>query len=144
VRAFDDNMTPVQQQQIVVAHSALPQGCRCAPASEEALAAFEVQFGPVPPDYRWYLAVCGGGVIGSEWIACIKELPETHRRVREGQQNEFYTLLDFFPVGWDGGGNPYGFDLQSGRIVIEDHDFGGIHEVAENFYALLAKKGLLK
>jgi len=123
---------------------ALPEGCRSAPASEESLAAFEAQFGAIPPDYRWYLATCGGGVIGSEWIDDIEELPKTHRKVREGQQQEFYTLREFFPVGWDGGGNPYGFDLTSGRIITEDHDFGGIHEVAEGFYALLRKKGLLQ
>lgn len=137
-------MTSAQQQQIVEAHSALPEECRNPAASEEALAGFESQFGPIPPDFRWYLAACGGGVIGSEWINGIKELPETHRRVREGQQNGFYTLREFFPVGWDGGGNPYGFDLQSGRIVTEDHDFGGIHSVAEGFFDLLCKKGLFR
>lgn len=141
--AFDD-MTPAQFQQILGAHSALPEGCRYPPASVEALAAFESQFGPIPPDYRWYLAACGGGVIGSEWIDSIKELPETHRRVREGQQHGLYTLREFFPVGWDGGGNPYGFDLQSGKIVTEDHNFGGIHVVAESFFDLLCKKGLLR
>lgn len=137
-------MTTPQQQSIVEAHSALPDGCRCAPASDEALAAFEAQFGPIPPDYRWYLRRCGGGVIGSEWIDGIKDLAETHRQVREGQQNGFYALRDFFPIGWDGGGNPYGFDLKSGRIVTEDHDFGGIHDVASDFFDLLTLKGLLK
>lgn len=136
-------MTTVQQQQIFDAHFALPEECRSPAASEEALSAFESQLEPIPTDYRWYLTACGGGVIGSEWINGIEQLAETHRRVREGQQNGFYTLQDFFPVGWDGGGNPYGFDLQSGRILTEDHDFGGIHVEAESFFELLCKKGLL-
>jgi hypothetical protein len=136
-------MTVSQQQMILKAHADLPLDCRCAPASEEALAAFEAQSGPIPADYRWYLRECGGGVIGSEWIDGIDELPETHRRVREGQQNGFYTLRDFFPIGWDGEGNPYGFDLKSGRIITEDHNFGGIHDVASDFFDLLCRKGFL-
>jgi hypothetical protein len=136
-------MTSAQKQKILEAHNALPDGCRYAPVSEEALLAFEARCGSIPADYRWYLRECGGGVIGSEWIDGIKELPETHRRVREGQQRGFYTLRDFFPIGWDGGANPYGFDLNSGRIVMEDHDVGGIHEVASDFLDLLGKKGLL-
>lgn len=53
-------------------------------------------------------------------------------------------MRDFFAIGWDGGGNQYGFDLKSGRIVPEDHDFGRIHEVASDFSDLLTQKGLLK
>lgn len=137
-------MTTQQEQTVLKAHNSLPEGCRYAPASEETLVTFEAQFGPIPPDYRWYLRECGGGVIGSEWIDGIKELPETHRRVSEGQRNGFYTLQDFFPIGWDGGGNPYGFNLKSGHLVTEDHDFGGIHEIAVDFFDLLNRKGLFK
>ena len=36
-------MRTPQQQSILEAHNALPDGCRYEPASEEALAAFEVE-----------------------------------------------------------------------------------------------------
>lgn len=137
-------MTPSQKQQVKDAHFELPEACQRQPALAEDLAAFEKEFGDIPPDYRWYLAECGGGVIGSEWIDGIEELAATHRKVREGQRRGFYTVAHFFAVGWDGAGNPYGYDLGSGRIVTEDHNFGGIHELATDFYGLLCKKGLIK
>ena len=94
--------------------------------------------------YRWYLAACGGGLIGSEWIDSIEDLPVTHRKVREAQRRGFYRIAHFFPLGWDGAGNPYGYDLDTGRIVTEDHDFGGIHELAPDFFGLLCAKGLVR
>ena len=141
---FDEIVTPSQQQKIKVAHNELPEDCRSSPAAPDELAAFEQKFGPIPQDYRWYLANCGGGVIGSEWIDSIEDLPATHRKVREAQRRGFYRVAHFFPLGWDGGGNPYGYDLDTGRIVTEDHDFGGIHEVAADFYDLVCSKGLVR
>jgi hypothetical protein len=137
-------MTPAQKQRIKDAHFELPETCRRRPVLAEDFAAFEKEFGDIPPDYRWYLAECGGGVIGPEWIDGIEELAATHRKVREGRRRGFYTILHFFALGWDGAGNPYGYDLDSGRIVTEDHNFGGIHELATDFYSLLCKKGLIK
>jgi hypothetical protein len=137
-------VSPSQQHKIKAAHLALPAECRRPPASPQELAAFEEEFGPIPADYQWYLLECGGGVIGSEWIDSIQELPSTHRKVHEGQKRGYYKILRFFPLGWDGGGNPYGYDLETGRIVMEDHDFGGTHQVATDFYDLLCKKGLAR
>lgn len=137
-------MSPFQQQQIKDAHFELPEDCRHEPASPEDLAVFESEFGTIPPDYRWYLAECGGGVIGSEWIDSIDELPTTHRKVREGQGRGFYRIVRFFPLGWDGFGNAYGYELETGHIVMEDHNFGGVHEVATDFYDLLCKKRLVR
>lgn len=137
-------MTPSQQQQIKKAHLELPEDCRHEPALPEELAAFEEEFGPIPVDYRWYLAECGGGVIGSEWIDNIEELPTTHRKVRDGQKRGFYRISHFFPMGWDGFGNAYGYDLDTNHIVMEDHNFGGVHELASGFFELLCKKGLIR
>jgi hypothetical protein len=108
------------------------------------LEAFEAEFGAIPGDYRWYLAECGGGVIGSEWIDGIEELAVTHRKIREGQRRGFYRIARFFPLGWDGFGNAYGYDLETGHIVMEDHNFGGVHEMAMDLYDLVTKKGLLR
>ncbi len=137
-------MTESQQQQIKAAHEQLPDDCRSAPATAEKLATFEKEFGAIPEDYRWYLANCGGGVIGSEWIDSIEDLPSTHRKVREGQRKGFHRIARFFPIGWDGWGNAYGYDLDSGRIVFEDHNCGGVHELAPDFFSLLCAKGLVK
>ncbi|MCB1076403.1 MAG: SMI1/KNR4 family protein [Verrucomicrobiae bacterium] len=132
-------MTQRERDQILRAHWELPEGCRHAPATEEQISEFETEFSPIPEDYRWYLIACGGGVIGSEWIDGIAELPETHRKF----QNDGYKIPDFFPIGWDGGGNPFGFDVSGGGLVCEDHDFGGIHKEADTFFGLLCAKGLI-
>lgn len=51
-------------------------------------------------------------------------------------------MNDVFVIGWDGGGNPFGIHIESGRIIVEDHDFGGIHDMAKSFAAFL-EHGLL-
>ena len=83
-------------------------------------------------------------MIGSEWIDGIRELPKSHRRFIEGRDRGFYTLKNFFLIGWDGGGNPYCIETSSGKVVTEDHDFGGVHTVADSFFDLLDKKGMFK
>ena len=137
-------MTATQQQQIKDAHFELPEDCRYTAASAEELDDFESDFGAIPSDYRWYLAECGGGVIGCEWIDGIEELTSTHRKVQEGQRRGFYRIPRFFPLGWDGAGNPSGYNQETGHIVTEDHDSGGIYDLASDFYSLLCKKGLIK
>jgi hypothetical protein len=143
LRVITKSMTAEQKAQIAEAHVSLPEPCRYAPATIEEVATFEREFGSIPQDFRWFLIECGGGVIGSEWIDDIKRLSSTHRKVREAQKRGFYRLARFFPLGWDGWGNPYGYDLDTGRIVTEDYDFGGVHEVASDFYDLLRQKGLI-
>ena len=51
-------------------------------------------------------------------------------------------MRNVFVIGWDGAGNPYGIDSATGKLLVEDHNFGGIHEVATSFEAFLTK-GLL-
>ena len=46
-------------------------------------------------------------------------------------------MADVFVIGWDGAGNPFGIDRATGRVLVEDHNFGGIHEMAESFSAFL-------
>jgi len=48
-------------------------------------------------------------------------------------------MRDVFIIGWDGWGNPFGIELSSGRVLVEDHNFGGIHEMAPSFHVLLAR-----
>lgn len=136
-------LSPLQKEKIRKAHFELPAECRNLPASEPDLLRFEQEFeATIPEDYRWYLSECGGGVIGREWIDGIEQLAESHRRFREGAKGGLYSLENFFIVGWDGSGNPCGFDLENGKILTEDHDFGGIHVMANCFFSLLERVGL--
>lgn len=107
-----------------------PEDYRLQPASEEELSSFESEFGPIPPAFREYLEVCGGGIGGSpEWIDGLTELVATHRHYSTGLPEGWWTMRDVFVIGWDGSGNPFGIERSSGRILVEDHDFGGIHEM---------------
>ena len=118
---------------IIAAHRALPEDIRSAPATADELAAFESSFGPIPPAYRWYLEHCGGGVAGSEWLA------ESHRKFQSECGEGGWTLRDVFIIGWDGGGNPFGISAKTGEVLVEDHDFGGIHVLAPSLHSFLAQ-----
>jgi hypothetical protein len=134
-------MTAEEQRKIREAHDALPAACRSNPASEDALRAFEAEFGPIPADYRWYLAECGGGVVHSEWLDDIDALKKSHAKFRaEAAHPSGWKKKDEFLIGWDGGGNPMLIDRKSGEVVVEDHDFGGVHIEAPSFAAFCLKR----
>jgi hypothetical protein len=118
--------------------TALPDDLRRPRATEEKLRRFEASFGPIPPDYRWFLLVCGGGCFGSEELDGIDQLETSHTKFRrESGPPRGWTMTGVFIVGWDGGGNPFGIEAVTGRVSVEDHDFGGIHELAPSFERLL-------
>ena len=128
------------RQALVAAWHACPEDYRHPPAAEDELRAFEAEFGPIPPAFREYLSVCGGTVGGSpEWIDGLADLRETHRKFRAELGPGGWTMRGVFVVGWDGGGNPFGIEGSSGRVLVEDHDFGGIHEMAPSFHAMLVR-----
>jgi hypothetical protein len=132
------------QERIVSAWSKRPEDIRSPPASDAQIAAFERKFGPMPSDFRWFLAACGGGVVGSEWVDDIGRLGETHTKfVAESGSPRGWRMEDVFVIGWDKGGNPFGIHRKSGKMLVEDHDFGGIHEMASSFEAFL-ERGLLR
>lgn len=124
---------------LIAAWSERSRDIRHPPASEPQLAAFEARFGRIPPVFRWFLETCGGGVIGSDWVDGIEQLTLTHEKFRaESARATGWRMTDVFVIGWDGAGNPFGIDLNTGRLLVEDHHFGGIHEVAPSFEAFLA------
>jgi len=126
------------KSKILVAFQTLPDGCRSAPAGESALVEFEAEFGSIPADFRWFLKTCGGGTVGSEWVDDIDELSATHRRFRvQCTVPDGWKMRDIFVIGWDGSGNPFGIQHCSGAILVEDHDFGGIHTLADSFSTFL-------
>lgn len=136
-------MNESKRKQLADAFAALPDGCKYAIATEPHLEEFESTFGPIPDDFRWFLLHCGGGTIGSEWVDGIDELTKTHRKFKaECEVANGWTMDDVFVIGWDGAGNPFGIDTQTGRMLVEDHDIGGIHEMSPSFESFL-ERGLL-
>ena len=127
-----------EQARIKEAWLTLPASLRSDPASEAELTAFEERYGSIPPDFRWFLAVCGGGPVGSEWVDDISKLPRTHDNFRKqcSPQNG-WTMRDVFLIGWDGAGNPFGIHIPTGELRVEDHNFGGVHRMAESFARFL-------
>lgn len=139
VSCMDDS----KRKQIADAFAALPDGCKYARATESELVAFESTFGTIPDDFRWFLIHCGGGTIGSEWVDGISKLAATHHKFSaESAMEDGWTMEGVFVIGWDGAGNPFGIDTATGRILVEDHNFGGIHEMSPSFEAHL-EGGLL-
>ena len=132
-------MNEAQQARINEAWLTLPASVRSDPASEAELAAFEASYGSIPPDFRWFLAHCGGGPIGSEWVDSITELPRSHDRFRQqSARPNGWTMRDVFIIGWDGSGNPFGIHTPTGELRVEDHNFGGVHRMAESFAHFLS------
>jgi len=136
-------MDESKRKQIADAFSALPDGCKHAIATERQLEEFESAFGIIPDEFRWFLLHCGGGTIGTEWVDGIDELPRTHRKFKaESAIKNGWTMEGVFVIGWDGAGNPFGIESATGRMLAEDHNFGGIHEMSSSFPAFL-ERGLL-
>ena len=98
------------------------------------LADFEARYCSIPADFRWFLAECGGGSVGSEWVDDITELPHSHDKFRrEAAHPNGWTMCDVFVIGWDGAGNPFGIHTPTNELRVEDHNFGGVHRMAESF-----------
>ncbi|RYD75328.1 MAG: SMI1/KNR4 family protein [Verrucomicrobiaceae bacterium] len=116
----------------------LPSEVRSAPASEAAIAAFERANGRIPVEYRQFLVQCGGGPVGSEWIDGIGKLCATHAKFKAECGPGGWSNCNVFVIGWDGAGNPISID-PTGAVVVEDHNFGGVHVLASSFIEFLSK-----
>ena len=89
------------------------------------------EFGVTEEFYRDWLIETGGGPIGPDWYDGITELRDSQIKL----ETEPWSISGFV-IGWDGAGNP--MVLQStGVIITEDHNFGGVYEVASSFETLL-------
>lgn len=109
----------------------MPPALRSQPATEEQLSEFEASHGPIPEDYRWFLLACGGGHFGAEEVDDIVRLAKTHAKFQsESDLPNGWTMRGVFVIGWDGVGNPFGIEEVSGRVVLENHSLGGVHELA--------------
>jgi hypothetical protein len=114
----------------------LPGEARYLPASPAQLDTFEHSYGPVPSEYRVFLLEFGGGVVGSERVDGIEQLSNTHAKYESERHPGGWTMQDAFVIGWDGAGNPMAID-RSGAVVVEHHNFGGVHQLAPSFLAFL-------
>jgi SMI1 / KNR4 family (SUKH-1) len=111
--------------------AAMPESLRRETATEQQLREFETIYGAIPQDYRWFLLTCGGGHFASEFVDDIAELTKSHTKFRrEFGPPRGWTMRNVFIFGWDGFANPFGVEINTGRVVVEDHNFGGIHELA--------------
>jgi hypothetical protein len=125
---------------VIEFYMSLPDEVRFSPATEEQLQGFERKYRPIPSDYRWFLSACGGGVVGAEWVDGIQELPKTHDKfAAESAISEGWTMRNVFIIGWDGSGNPFGICEATGKVLVEDHDLGGTHEMASSFEAFIVE-----
>jgi hypothetical protein len=117
---------------------AFPADGRSFAAGIAEIEKLQDELGPPPEDLRWFLLELGGGPVGSEWIDDASKLRETQVKFRAEQ----WSLTDCFVIGWDGAGNPIAIDRRSGKVLTEDHVFGGVHELSPSFEAFLCR-GLL-
>ena len=132
-------MSPDAIASLLPLWNARPEGIRLRRASDEELRKFEALHGPIPQDFRQFLQVFGGGAVGSEWVDGIEQLTKTHEKFKAETGPKGWQLQGVFIVGWDGSGNPFGIEMSSGAILVEDHDFGGVHEMAPSFEAFLLR-----
>jgi hypothetical protein len=128
-------MNEMLRRSITEAWHKLPKDARSEPATEEQLRQFESTFGAIPEDFRWFLATCGGGLVGADRVDDITQLPESHLNFRCASGPHRWTMDGVFIVGWDGGGNPFGIELSTGRVLVEYQN--GIHRMASSFAAFL-------
>ena len=123
-------------EEILELWSQLPDEVKGRKAPSHELEAFESEYGTIPVDYRWFLRECGGGPVGPDWIDGIGELANTHAKFRsESIVHNGWTSTGFI-IGWDGAGNPILID-ETGKVIVEDHNFGGIHELSSSFRSFL-------
>lgn len=102
------------------------------PVDAEVVDAILARHGVSNGSYRRWLLASGGGPIGSNWYDGVEELQQSQEKLEE----EKWAVAGFV-IGWDGAGNPIVLG-NSGEILTEDHNFSGIHQLAESFDELLA------
>jgi hypothetical protein len=101
------------------------------PVSEKAVDQILTKSNVLDLTYRNWLIETGGGPIGSDWYDSLVELEESQKK----NLKESWSVKGFV-IGWDGAGNPIVLN-DIGEIITEDHNFGGIHKIADSFTELL-------
>ena len=109
------------------------QGVFNGPVEPQKVSTFLDSYHITDKIYRNWLIETNGGPISSNWYDSLDELVLSQKKLSSES-----WIIKGFVIGWDGSGNP--IVIQSDNtIAIEDHDFGGIHQIANNFKELLIK-----
>lgn len=133
-------MHPTSRSLILKLWSARPEEIRSVPATEDALNTFEKEFGAIPEDFRWFLAACGGGVVGGEWVDGVEQLAKSHRKHFRDRSADNGWKASFFIIGWDGTGQPFGIDRATGEVVTEPEGSDGeVDRLSPSIEAFLLK-----
>lgn len=112
-----------------------------APASEAEIVAFENALGrALPPDYRAFLSICGGGYLASqpsfkwssgEWagrvhtVGGIREDIDDYSLLSQWRAPHWQRPRDFLWILRDHGGNPVGLALsgdEAGQVFFLGHE----------------------
>ena len=115
----------------------LPEEVRSRKATAVEIAEFEAEHAPIPECFKDFLMNFGGGPIGGEWICGIDSLPRVFKKCNHEKISGHWNGESGFPIGSDGAGNPITISLD-GRVLVEDHNFGGVHVLAPTFSLFLA------
>ena len=125
----------------IEAHLAkFPIAVRERAATEAELREFEAAFGAIPDDYRWLLVAAVAAWLARSELTASRSLPSltpsfaaSLDRHAVGRCEMFSLLAGMVAV------NPFGIEQSSGRILVEDHDFGGIHEMAASLQEFILR-----
>lgn len=85
------------------------------------------------PLYTEWLTRTGGGPIGADWFDSPGDLIKSNEKMKEEDWD-----VSGVCIGWDGMGNPI-VVASDGKLIVPDHDFGGVHVYAESFEDCLRK-----
>jgi hypothetical protein len=101
---------------------------------------------PLPSDYREFLLRHGAALVGQYPIYGVSHMPGmgASRKRADDVKEEFrrggWPYADeWLMVSADGCGNPIGI-ADDGRVLVWDHDFGGIYELGSNFEDFLCRE----
>lgn len=89
----------------------------------------------MPLEYRQFLLLGGGGIVGSESLDGIEQLAVSHAKfAKERGPNGWRSSM--FLIGWDGSGAPIGID-RGGAVVVECEG-GSVINLAASFESFLS------
>ncbi|MFA7483800.1 MAG: SMI1/KNR4 family protein [Vulcanimicrobiota bacterium] len=101
-------------------------------ATDNDILEFEKQHESIPDDVKWFFKnLVSGGV--DPYISDIHELAKDRAKFLKEKADGLWELDNIFLLGVDGAGNPFGISRDDERVLLEDHDFGGIQEIGATF-----------
>lgn len=112
------------------------------PASEEEIINAERKLGTkLPEEYKVFLREFGAGGVGGAIILGLSEAEflytpsfvDISLQFRKQFRDDIPEYGNLVVIGIDGSGNPIGYLPNNTTIFVNDHDFGGRYDVANDF-----------